>query len=74
MDPSEPAVLMVAAVAVFAIVGLVLSELSVRRTQSTRMRDRSGDGATTFSDDNSGGDDGDCDGGGDGGDCDSGGD
>ena len=65
MDPSGSAVGMVAValVAVFAIVGFALWRLWPRRPPVTGKRDRNGDGATTFGDN-----DGNDDGGGDGGD------
>lgn len=61
MDPSGSTVGMeaVALVAVFALVGFALWRLTPRRTAVTRKRDRSGDGATTFSDNDGNGDGGD---------------
>lgn len=61
MDPSGSAVWMetVVLVGVFAVVGVALWRLSPRRTAVTRKRDRNGDGATTFSDNDGNGDGGD---------------
>lgn len=61
MDPSGSTVGMeaVALVAVFALVGLALWRLTPRRPAVTRKRDRNGDGATTFSDNDGNGDGGD---------------
>jgi hypothetical protein len=61
MDPSGSTVWMeaVALVAVFALIGAALWRLTPRRTAVTRKRDRNGDGATTFSDNDGNGDGGD---------------